>query len=75
MKPQPHEIGAPPPQGIAPSGPQLGGLRAVHPRLDSSLELQSGLDFVELSTDVRLFDLMYELETAIAAVENDRGNT
>jgi hypothetical protein len=74
VKPQPHEIGAPPPKGIAPSDPQLGGLHGVHPRLDSSLEFQSGLDFVELSTDVRLFDLMYELEVARAAVKNDQGN-
>ena len=75
MKPQPHEIGAPPPQGIAPSDPQLGGLRGVHPRLAPSLELQQGLDVVELSTDVRLFELMYELETARAAVEGEQGST
>jgi len=75
MKPQPHEIGAQPPQGIAPSDPQLGGLRSVHPRLDSSLELQHSLDVVELSTDVRLFELMYELETARAAVEDKQGST
>jgi hypothetical protein len=74
MKPQRHEIGAPPPEGIARSDPQLGGLRGVHARLDSSLELQQGLDVVELSTDVRLFELMYELETARAAVEGEQGS-
>ncbi len=74
MKPQSTGVGAQPSDGIAPVDTHSRGIRAPSTWFDSSRELASGLDVFELSTDVRLFDLMYELQTANATLENETGS-
>ena len=74
MKPQSKGIGAPPSDGKAPADTHPRELRAPSTWFDSSRELATGLDAFELSTDVRLFDLMYELQTANATLENETGS-